>query len=75
MLRLQVRSAIQPYEESLYCKALYSPQGFVQNSLQGSVQNSLQGSVQNSLQVLQSHAIERLEDAMKARGLIGRNLG
>jgi hypothetical protein len=67
MLRLQVRSAIQPYEESLYCKALYSLQGFVQNSLQGSVQNSLQ--------VLQSHAIERPEDAMKARGLIGRNLG
>jgi hypothetical protein len=25
--------------------------------------------------MLQSHAIERLEDAMKARGLIGRNLG
>jgi hypothetical protein len=25
--------------------------------------------------VLQSHAIERPEDAMKARGLIGRNLG
>jgi hypothetical protein len=25
--------------------------------------------------LLQSHAIERPEDAMKARGLIGRNLG
>jgi len=25
--------------------------------------------------VLQSHAIERPKDAMKARGLIGRNLG
>jgi hypothetical protein len=25
--------------------------------------------------MLQSHAIERPEDAMKARGLIGRNLG